>query len=76
MVRKFSHAKLPLSISHSCVTTMITAAAVATGCGANSRNGTTSCVPWLASTSTLCSDGGNRWKERLSGPGIGWVSWW
>lgn len=41
-VSRLSHAKLPLSISHPCVTMMIIAATVAIGWGANSPNTTTS----------------------------------
>ncbi|CAM5563065.1 hypothetical protein SGLAM104S_09691 [Streptomyces glaucescens] len=74
MVIQFSQAKLPDSTSHSWVTIIRDAAAVATGCGVNSRNGTASWVTWFAATSTRCSGFGSRWKNQLSGPGIGWVS--
>ncbi len=76
IVIQFSQAKLPDSTSHSCVTIIRAAAAVATGCGANSANGTTSWVTWLAATSTRCNGFGRWWKNQLSGPGIGCVSWW
>lgn len=76
MVSQFSQAKFPDSTSHSWVTTMSPAATLATGCGVKSRNGTTSWVTWLAATSTRCTGLGSRWKNQLSGPGIGWVSWW
>ncbi len=42
IVSQFSQAKLPDSTSHSCVAMMIPAAYEATGCGVNSRTGTTS----------------------------------
>lgn len=71
---QFSQAKFPDSTSHSCVTIISAAAADATGCGANSRNGTTSCVIWFAAASARCSGFGRWWKNQLSGPGIGWVS--
>ncbi len=76
MVIQFSQAKLPDSTSHSCVATMIPAAYEATGCGVNSNTGTTSWVTWLAAHSTRCSGFGRWWKNQLSGPGIGCVSWW
>ncbi len=55
IVTQFSHAKLPDSTSHNCVTMTIAAATLATGCGANSANGTTSWAKWLPATSTRCS---------------------
>src|SRR5918999_991323 len=73
---QLSQEKFPETISHSWVTMMIAAARLAYGCGANRPNGTMSWVRWLATTSTLCSGPGNRWKYQLSGPGIGCVSWW
>src|SRR5690606_21225885 len=73
-VIQFSHAKLPDSTSHSWVRIISAAAAEATGGGANTRNGTTSWVTWLAAASTRCSGRGRWWKNRLSGPGIGCVS--
>src|SRR5262249_3142879 len=39
IVTQFSQAKLPEATSHSCVTTTIPAATLATGCGANNPNG-------------------------------------
>src|SRR5918999_1222482 len=54
-VSQLSQEKLPDAISHSWVTIIRTAAQVATGCGVNSRNGTTSWVTWLAAVSTRCS---------------------
>src|SRR5690606_41865396 len=76
LVRQFSHAKLPDATSDSCVTTTSPAANEATGCGAKSRSGTTSCTTWFAATSTLCNGLGSAWKKAENGPGIGWVSWW
>ncbi len=76
MVIQFSQEKFPDSTSHSWVKIISAAAAVATGCGVNSRKGTTSCVTWFAATSTRCRGRGRWWKNQLSGPGIGWVSWW
>ncbi len=76
IVSQLSQAKLPEATSHSCVTIMMVAAMPATGCGANRPNGTISWVMWLPSTSTRCRGLGSRWKNQLSGPGIGWVSWW
>ena len=76
MVTRFSQEKLPLASSHAWVTTMASAATPATGWGANSPNGTTSWVAWLASTSARCSGRGRWWKNQLRGPGSGWVSWW
>src|SRR5690606_38892772 len=76
IVTQLSQAKFPDSTSHSWVTTTTAAAHIATGCGARRRTGTTSWVTWLARTSTLCSGPGRWWKNQLSGPGIGWVSWW
>ena len=55
IVSQFSQAKLPESTSHSWVTITIAAAMLATGCGANSANGTTSWAKWLPATSTRCS---------------------
>jgi hypothetical protein len=52
MVARFSHAKLPLSISHPCVTPIATPAQPAIGCGAKRSQGITSCVRWFAATST------------------------
>ena len=75
IVTALSQAKLPLSISHSWVTMMLAAAMPATGCGVNSRKGTTSWATWLAATSTRCNGIGRWWNHQLSGPGIGWVSW-
>src|SRR5215469_14483916 len=46
IVTQLSQEKLPDSTSHSCVTTMIAAAALATGWGANNPKGTTSCAKW------------------------------
>ena len=76
MVIQFSQEKLPDRTSHSWVRIISDAAAVAIGCGVNSRTGTTSWVTWLAATSTRCSGLGRWWKNQLSGPGIGCVSWW
>lgn len=76
IVSQFSQAKLPDSTSHSCVAMTAPAAYEATGCGVNSRTGTTSCVTWLAAHSTRCRGGGRWWKNQLSGPAIGCVSWW
>lgn len=76
MVSQFSQAKLPDRTSQSWVSTIRAAAALATGCGVNSRKGTSSWVTWLAATSTRCTGRGRWWKNQLSGPGIGWVSWW
>ncbi len=73
---QLSQEKLPLATSQSWVTIMIPAATPETGCGANRPNGTTSWVTWFAATSTLCSGLGRWWNHQLSGPGIGWVSWW
>ena len=42
MVSQFSHEKLPDATSHNCVTMMIAAAVLATGCGAKRPNGTMS----------------------------------
>ncbi len=42
----------------------------------SSTHGATSCATWLPSTSTLCHQAGARCAQRLSGPGIGCVSWW
>ncbi|PQM45663.1 hypothetical protein C1Y40_04176 [Mycobacterium talmoniae] len=55
MVTQFSQAKFPEATSHSWVTMMIPAATLATGCGANNPNGTTSWATWLPATSTRCS---------------------
>ena len=55
IVTQFSQAKLPESTSHNWVTTMIAAATLATGCGANNPNGTTNWAKWLPATSTRCS---------------------
>ena len=44
IVTQLSQAKLPDATSHSWVTTMIAAATLATGCGANNPTGTTSCA--------------------------------
>ncbi len=44
-----------MTTSHSWVTTMIAAATLATGCGANNPNGTTSWAKWLPATSIRCS---------------------
>ena len=49
---------------------------LAIGCGANRKNGTTSWAKWLPSTSTRCTGFGSRCANRLTGFGIGWVSWW
>lgn len=76
IVIQLSQEKLPDSTSHSWVRIIRDAAAVAIGCGVKSRNGTISWVTWLAATSTRCSGLGSRWKNQLSGPGIGCVSWW
>lgn len=76
IVSQFSQAKFPDRTSQSWVRTISPAAALATGCGVNSRKGTRSWVTWLAATSTRCTGRGRRWKNQLSGPGIGWVSWW
>src|SRR5438045_9778818 len=70
IVTKFSQEKLPDSTSQSCVTTMTSPAAPATGCGANNSQGTTSLAAWLAATATRCSPGGGWWKYQLNGPGI------
>src|SRR5690348_6048316 len=51
MVSQFSQAKLPDSTSHSWVTITTAPATPATGCGANSANGTTNCAKWLPATS-------------------------
>src|SRR5262245_18819274 len=56
---QFSHAKLPLATSHSCVTIITPAQIPDTGCGANNPNGITSCVTWFAATSTRCSGFGS-----------------
>ena len=42
IVIQLSQAKFPDSTSHSCVAMMIAAATLATGCGVNRANGTTS----------------------------------
>ncbi len=76
MVSQFSQAKLPDATSHNCVTSTAQAAAPATGCGVNSSTGTRSWATWLAAVSTRCTGAGSRWKNQLSGPGIGCVSWW
>src|SRR5438270_9694491 len=74
IVMTFNQEKLPLSTSHDWVTTISSAAAPATGCGANRATGAASWATWLADTSTLCSWAGRWWKRQLNGPGIGWVS--
>src|SRR4051812_28453598 len=71
IVNQFSQAKLPERTSHSWLTTMTAAAPLATGCGANRPNGTISWTTWLPATSIRCSGLGIRWKNQLSGPGIG-----
>src|SRR6185312_15467954 len=71
IVTQLSQAKLPEATSHSWVTTMIAAATLATGCGANNPNGTNSCAKWLPATSIRCSGLGRWWKTQLNGPGIG-----
>src|ERR1700731_4804185 len=76
IVTQLSQAKLPDATSHSWVTTTMPAATLATGCGANNPNGTTSWAKWLPATSTRCSGLGRWWKNQLNGPGMGWVSWW
>lgn len=76
MVAQFSQAKLPDRTSQSWVRTISEAAAVAIGCGVKRRTGTTSWVKWFAATSTRWRGLGRWWKNQLSGPGIGWVSWW
>ena len=55
IVTQLSQAKLPDATSHSWVTTTIAAATLATGCGANNPNGTTSWAKWLPATSIRCS---------------------
>src|SRR5689334_4414940 len=55
IVTQLSHAKLPDVTSQSWVTTTIAAATLATGCGANNPNGTTSWAKWLPATSIRCS---------------------
>src|SRR5436309_6881616 len=55
IVTQLSQAKLPDATSHSWVTTTIPAATLATGCGVNNPNGTTSWATWLPATSTRCS---------------------
>src|SRR5699024_11411736 len=62
MVSQFNQAKLPEATSHIWVRITAAAAQVATGCGANSRNGTPSWTTWLAATSTLCN-GRGRWRS-------------
>ncbi len=76
IVSQFSHEKLPDRTSHSWVRIIRQAAPVAIGCGVNRNTGTTSWVTWLAPASTRCRGRGSRWKNQLSGPGIGCVSWW
>src|SRR5947209_19394287 len=76
IVNQFSQAKLPEATSHSWVTTTMAPAMLATGWGANRPNGTASCDTWLPATSTRCSGLGIWWKNQLSGPGMGCVSWW
>ena len=73
---QFSQAKLPLATSHSWVKMMMPAATLASGCGANRKNGTTSWAKWLPSTSSRWKGFGSRCAWRLRGPGMGWVSWW
>ncbi|CAM5244260.1 hypothetical protein SXANM310S_04140 [Streptomyces xanthochromogenes] len=75
-VSQFSQAKFPESTSHNWVQMIRQAAMLATGCGVNRAMGTTSWTTWLAATSTRCRGFGRWWKNQLSGPGIGWVSWW
>src|ERR1700757_947269 len=55
IVTQLSQAKLPDTTSHSWVMTTIAAATLATGCGANKPNGTTSWAKWLPATSMRCS---------------------
>ena len=76
MVIRLSQEKLPLTSSQLWVPTTASPATVATGWGANRKNGTTSWVAWLASTSARCRRFGRWWKYQLRGPGRGWVSWW
>src|SRR5581483_1964748 len=76
IVSQLSQAKLPDRTNHIWVTMMIAPATLATGCGAKSPKGTTSCAKWLPATSIRCSGLGRWWKNQLSGPGIGCVSWW
>ena len=73
---QLSQAKFPLATSQSCVKMMIPAATLASGCGAKRKNGTTSWAKWLPRTSIRCHALGSKCACRLSGPGIGWVSWW
>src|SRR3712207_147126 len=70
--RKFNHEKLPLSTSQAWVTTITTAAAVATGSGANSSQGTTTWAKWLARASIRWRGFGRWWNRQLRGFGIGW----
>src|SRR4051812_1528235 len=51
IVSKSNQEKLPERTSHNCVTAMMAAATLATGCGANNPNGTISCATWLPATS-------------------------
>lgn len=76
IVIQFSQEKLPDRTSHNWVRIISEAAAVAIGCGVNSSTGRASWVKWLAATSTRWNGLGRWWKNQLSGPGIGWVSWW
>ena len=75
-VIQLSHAKLPVTMSQSCVRITITAAVEPTGPGTKSRNGTTSWAKWLPSTSPRWNHLGSRCACRLNGFGIGCVSWW
>src|SRR5437588_398069 len=65
IVSTLSQEKLPLSTSHSWVTTMNVAAISATGCGAKRPKGVTSWATWLPAVSIRCSRLGRRWKYQL-----------
>ena len=74
-VIQLSHAKLPVTISQSCVRITIVAAADPTGPGTKRKNGTMSCAKWLPSTSPRWNHLGSRCACRLNGFGMGCVSW-
>ena len=76
MVSTLSQAKLPVTTSQPWVRITSSPAMLPTVPGTNRRNGTTSCTMWLPSTSSRWIGFGSRCAMRLTGFGIGWVSWW
>src|SRR5690349_17994315 len=71
---QFRKDRLPLKISVTCNKIIITPAICLPIRGQKTKTGAISSASQLNHTPALKTEWGRKWNQRLSGPGIGWVS--